>query len=504
MISAERDAYFPFRCRVKLNKKMPGTKTPYIRILIIDDDEDDFFITSEYLKQIQEYQLQIDWCYRYNDSITHLHQRGYDMYFVDYRLGAKTGLDFLKEAVQTGCEEPIVLLTGKGNKNIDIEAMQMGATDYLIKTELTTDKLERCIRYSLERTAYLKALRANEKKYRNIFELSKDAVFTADRSLKFRDMNQATSVLLGYQRDELVNMAIYDLIENVTDRKLLEKMMYEEGEANDLELDFKTKSGERKTCIFSITASADESGSYYQGLLHDITNLKRAEKANLLIEKLGATGRLVRTLAHEVRNPLNNINMSVEQLLQTANENNGEESPVFLDIIQRNSKRIGDIITELLDTSRPSDLVFDTFTLQSIMDESIAESLDRITLQHVNMKIRYADEPCYVMANKEKLRIAFLNIIINAVEAVVSETGEISISIDAAKDHHIVTIKDNGCGIPEENISRLFEPYFTSKRNGMGLGLAATLNILQSHKATIDVTSSVKQGTTFAITFRAV
>ena len=195
--------------------------------------------------------------------------------------------------------------------------------------------------------------------------------------------------------------------------------------------------------------------------------------------------------------------MSVEQLMQTTEVVNGDEMPLFLDIIQRNSKRIGDIITELLDTSRPSDLVFDKSTLQSIMDESIEEALDRITLQHVNMQIRYANEPCYVMANKEKLRIAFLNIIINAVEAVPSITGEISIAIDASKHHHVVSIKDNGCGIPEENISRLFEPYFTSKRNGMGLGLAATLNILQSHKATIDVMSAIKQGTTFTITFPA-
>src|SRR5207237_2873286 len=110
----------------------------------------------------------------------------YDMYVVDYLLGDKTGLDFLKEAVRIVCEEPIVLLTGKGNKDVDIEAMQMGATDYLIKTELTTDKLERCIRYSLERTAYLKALRSNEKKYWSIFELSKDAVFTVDNSLNLK------------------------------------------------------------------------------------------------------------------------------------------------------------------------------------------------------------------------------------------------------------------------------------------------------------------------------
>src|SRR5690349_12429008 len=259
---------------------MPANKPLHIRILIIDDDEDDFFITSEYLKQIQEYQLQIDWCYRYNDAVQHLQARSYDMYFVDYRLGAKTGLDFLKEAVRLGCEEPIVLLTGKGNKDVDIEAMQMGATDYLIKTELTTDKLERCIRYSLERTAYLKALRANEKKYRSIFELSKDAVFIADKSLAFRDMNQATSVLLGYERDELIQLKVFDLISDDTDRELLKKMIYEDGEVNDIELEFQTKSGEKKTCIFSVTATIDGDGSYYQGLMHDITTMRRAEKAN--------------------------------------------------------------------------------------------------------------------------------------------------------------------------------------------------------------------------------
>lgn len=474
---------------------------PSVRLLIIDDDEDDFFITSDYMRQIEEYNLSIDWCYKFNEAIDHLKTRKYDMYFVDYRLGAKTGLDFLKEAIRLGCEEPIVLLTGKGNKEVDIEAMQMGATDYLIKTELNADKLERCIRYSLERTEYLKALRANERKYRGIFELSKDAVFIADKQLVFKDMNAATSDLLGYSKEELQQKSIYTLIPDENTRKLLEKYLYEEGEVNDLELELVTKGGEKKSCIFSLTSPLEATGQIsYQGLIHDITNLKKAEKANLQVEKLGATGRLVRTLAHEVRNPLNNINMSVEQL---THDPVSEEAPVFLDIIQRNSKRIGDLITELLDTSRPSDLVFDLYTLQTIMDESIAEALDRITLQRTNMQIRYCNEPCHLMANKDKLKIAFLNIIINAVEAMPAGNGELDIDITTNNIIHTVVIRDNGCGIPEEHISRLFEPYFTSKRNGMGLGLAATLNILQSHKANIDVTSVVNQGTTFTISFPA-
>src|SRR5439155_26023812 len=242
---------------------MPSLKPPMVRILIIDDDEDDYFITSEYLKEIQEYQLHIDWCYRFADAVQHLQARSYEMYFVDYRLGAKTGLDFLKEAVRLGCEEPIVLLTGKGNKDVDIEAMQMGATDYLVKTELTTDKLERCIRYSLERTAYLKALRANERKYRSIFELSKDAVFIADKNLFFKDMNQATSVLLGYDKQELIRMSVYDLIGDEADKLILQHIINEDNEVNDLEIEFKTRDGERKNCIFSVSATIDDSGAYY-------------------------------------------------------------------------------------------------------------------------------------------------------------------------------------------------------------------------------------------------
>ncbi|HVG12896.1 MAG TPA: ATP-binding protein [Flavisolibacter sp.] len=476
---------------------------PSIRILIIDDDEDDFFITSEYLRHIQEYRLTINWCYKFSDAVEQVRNRGYDLYFVDYRLGAKTGLDFLKEAVRFGCEEPIVLLTGKGNKEIDIEAMQTGATDYLIKTDLNTDKLERCIRYSLERTTYLKALRANERKYRSIFELSKDAVFIANKSLVFIDANAATSELLGYSSQELTEVSIYQLITEPTDKVLLEQLLSEEGDVADLEVELLTKDGEKKICIFSLTAPIDSTGHiYYQGLLHDITNIRRAEKANLMVEKLGATGRLVRTLAHEVRNPLNNINMSVEQLVS---EPDTGDSPMYLDIIQRNSKRIGDLITELLDSSRPSEFVFERCAVQSTMDDAIADALDRITLQRINMQVRYTEEPGFILANKEKLKIAFLNIIINAVEAMpVNGSGVLQIEIETSNGLHIVRVQDNGCGIPEENLSRLFEPYFTSKRNGMGLGLAATLNILQSHKAQVDVTSEVNVGTKFVISFPAV
>ncbi len=469
-----------------------------VRVLIVDDDEDDFFITSEYIKNIQGGEFTIDWCYKYKEALENVLSGNYDIYFVDYRLGAKTGLDLLKESLHNNSDVPIVLLTGKGNQKIDIEAMQAGAVDYLIKSELTTEKLERCMRYSLERAQSVRALKANERKFRNIFEKSKDAVFIADDNLFFVDVNNATSELFNLSKDELQKINLYSLMAPSFNRWMLQQQLTETGEVNDREVEFSTNSGENKYCTLSVSKETNTRGeAYVQGIIHDITNLKKTEKITLQEEKLRAAGRLVHTLAHEVRNPLNNINLSVEQL---SSELNGD-GKIYLDIVNRNSKRIGDLISELLHSSRPAEIILTKTSLQTIIDESVASALDRITLKKIRLKVQNASKSAYIMADSEKLKIAFLNIIINAIEAMPDEERSLKISASSNSTHHKVIISDNGSGISEENMVRLFEPYFTSKRNGLGLGLAATLNIIQSHKALIDVQSKPQQGTSFTLTF---
>src|SRR5258705_7951289 len=171
--------------------------TAKIKIAIIDDDEDDYFLIKDYIRRIEGNNFIIDWCNDYDEAIHKIKAKAYDLYFVDYRLGYRTGLELLQEASKIGCDEPIVLLTGKGSKSIDIQAMEHGATDYLVKSDLNTEKLERCIRYSLDRAASLQELKARENKYRNLFESSKDAVFIADGELSFKELNNASSQLFG-------------------------------------------------------------------------------------------------------------------------------------------------------------------------------------------------------------------------------------------------------------------------------------------------------------------
>jgi two-component system, sporulation sensor kinase E len=469
------------------------------RILIVEDDEDDFLIIEACIRDIPEKDFLIDWCYKYDEALERIRLARYDIYFVDYLLGEKTGLELLGDAIGLGCEDPLVLLTGLGNRDVDVQAMTIGAVDYLVKSEINTEKLERSIRYALDRSAYIKALKANERKFRNIFERSKDAVFLADENLVFRDANSATCELLKYNKEELQVLSLYHLFHRKEIVALIKDKLQNTGEVEDQEVELLTHKKEKKNCILSISRQVDSAGELYvQGILHDITNLKRIERATFQIEKLRSTATLLRTLAHEVRNPLTNINLSVEQLKP---ELNSEDANIYLDIIARNCGRIDGLISELLDLSRPAEISLQKVKLQDIMDATLAAASDRISLKAIQLERVYPPEAAYIMADIEKLKLAFLNIIINALEAVPKQSGAITVSIKDESPYFRVLINDNGYGIPEENISRIFEPYFTSKTNGFGLGLAATWNILQSHRATIDVNSQPGEGTSFILGF---
>jgi PAS domain S-box-containing protein len=476
---------------------MPLTQKP-VRVLIIDDDEDDYFITSDYLNSIPGKSFVIDWCYTYADAIGHIKNAQHDIYLVDYRLGVKTGIDVIKEAVALQCDEPIILLTSKGDFRIDVEAMKQGAFDYLLKADLNSEKLERSIRYAIDRAASLRALKANEKKYRNIFDNSKDAVFVTDQRFYFTEVNNAFCELMGSDKRGLLNLRLDDLMTDNVLKANLTSTLSDSGTVEDFETEIKANGGENRYCILSATKEINLEGQvYYQGILHDITFIRRAERLTLQAEKLAAAGRLVRTLAHEVRNPINNINLAVEQLITT---NAKEEDGLYLDIIHRNSNRINELIKELLLSSRPAEINMSQCTFQSLIDEVLASARDRINLKHIDLSINLPGKIIMIECDRQKLVMAFLNIVINAIEAMEDEVGRLIIDAQVYQNKLIIYITDNGTGISEENLPRLFEPYFTSKRNGIGLGLAATLNIIQSHRGTIEATSLENKGTTFTIT----
>lgn len=212
------------------------------------------------------------------------------------------------------------------------------------------------------------------------------------------------------------------------------------------------------------------------------------------IEKFAVSGRISRTIAHEIRNPLTNINLACEQITVDRNE----DSKVMLDMIKRNSKRINDLITDLLNSTKFSELNPKKIFIHTVLDQALQLAGDRIDLNGIKITKDYA-VPREVEIDPDKMRIAFLNIIINAIEAMEPGKGILEIKISNLAKNCLITIKDNGSGMDKDSLLRIFEPYFTSKNEGNGLGLTHTQNIILNHKGKIYVTSTPGFGTTFYI-----
>jgi signal transduction histidine kinase len=246
-----------------------------------------------------------------------------------------------------------------------------------------------------------------------------------------------------------------------------------------------------------------EIDDYQQQLKKQIEELRKANIELIQVrshEKFAATGRIARTIAHEVRNPLTNINLAADQLKEEVLPNDENASHLF-EMINRNSNRINQLISDLLNSTKFSELTYTKIPVNNLLDETLREANDRISLNHVKVVKKYTSGVCDVSVDKERIKIAFLNIIINAVEAMENKEGSVlTLETKEENDKCQVIISDNGSGLDNEALTRLFEPYFTSKPKGNGLGLTNTQNIILNHKGEISVESTKGKGVIFTIT----
>ena len=239
---------------------------------------------------------------------------------------------------------------------------------------------------------------------------------------------------------------------------------------------------------------------YQQELRQRIDQLGNANRELIQMrsmEKFAATGRIARTIAHEIRNPLTNINLGIDQLKNTVKPS--DESKMLTDLVLRNSHRINQLLTDLLQSTKISELNYSKISINKILDEALLQASDRVSLKEAKVIKHFDMDMCDVNVDSDKLRIAFLNVIVNAIESTEQGKGVITLRTRQEDGKCIVEISDNGSGMSPESLSKLFEPYFTTKPKGSGLGLANTQNIILNHKGTIFAESELGKGSTFTI-----
>ena len=207
---------------------------------------------------------------------------------------------------------------------------------------------------------------------------------------------------------------------------------------------------------------------------------------------------LVSVLVHELRNPLTNIMLTVHLLESKILD---ESDRLYMDIIKRSSARINDLINDLLKGQKDDEIQQETRSIHQLLDEVIEMAKDRITLKNIVIKKDYAAGDLKIKMDRPKIKIALTNIIINAIDAMGSEKGELRLGTKLIKGRCALSIHDNGSGISKENLPFIFNPYFTDKPGGVGVGLAATKDILLSNQISVKVESLIGQGTRFILLF---
>jgi PAS domain S-box-containing protein len=493
-----------------------------VRVLLVDDDEDDFVIARDLISQIGTRHYQLNWVDNYEAGLAAIHRREHDVCLLDYRLGVRTGLELLRESQSFSARPPVILLTGQGDHEIDIKAMKAGAADYLIKGQLTGDKLERAIRYAIEGRRAAEHLRRERDLISRIMETSPVGIIVADHAGKITFANHRAEEVLGLTKGAIENKT-YDVLNwcvsdseghPIAIRPLPLQQLLDTGRViQDVchVLDF---SNDRRVLLSTnATPLLDAAGKIDSVVItvEDITEKKKLETQFLRSQRMESVGTLAGGIAHDLNNVLAPLLIAVQLLKIKIKDTDGRK---LLDTLEASVQRGANLIKQVLAFGRgvkgervsiqPSRIVHE---IEQIVHETFPKS---VALQ--------TDSPAdiwNVIGDATQLNQVFLNLCVNARDAM-PDGGRLSIKMENVMldeiraganaetkpgPYVVITVTDTGTGIPKEIQDKIFEPFFTTKapNEGTGLGLSTCFSIIKSHGGFITCSSGAGQGSAFKV-----
>lgn len=467
-----------------------------IRILLVDDDEDDFILTRAFFSEIKGQKYDMEWASSYDRALEIIAQREHDVYLFDYRLGAHTGLDLLKQSQASGSSVPMILLTGQSEHDVDVEAMHAGAEDFLVKSELNPKILERAIRYAIERKRAekeIQKLAAFPRWNPNpVLEFSPDGKLTYcnDAAQALADSLKKTSPVEILPKD--VEKIVAECLTNGTPKTNLQ-----------------TSLNERTFGWSFIPILANKVVHCYATEITDRLNLEAQLRHSV---KMEAVGQLAAGVAHDFNNILTVIQGHADLLLHKINAD--PESEIPLKQICLASERAGNLIRQLLMFSRKQVMQHRFLDLNEVISNLI-QMLQRFMGEHIALEIHPASNLPSIYGDTGMIEQILMNLAVNARDAMpkggrlIVRTSLRQFGKDLTRKNPearegcfvCLSVTDTGCGMDEKTLNRIFEPFFTTKEvgKGTGLGLATVYGIVKQHNGWVEVESEPQKGTTFTI-----
>lgn len=339
---------------------------------------------------------------------------------------------------------------------------------------------------------------------------SADAIVGLDIQGMIVSWNKGAAQLFGFQSGEVVEQPFSILLPQekrlLGDDELILQRIRKEGIVRNFELECETKTCQRVTISLTGSVLKDEQLTIIGTalIMRDVTQLKQYELELRQTEKLSFIGQISAGIAHEIGTPLNIILGNAEFLMMDMKS--GERDYDELRMIVGETNRIAKLIQQLLDFARPKRMRAKPVSINEEIQNVLQLLKNQLDKSSIELRLVLDDTLPFVFGDAAQLQEVFVNLIVNSIHSM-ERGGILTISTRGnvrREDNTVeVSIADTGCGIPAENLQKIFNPFFTTKEvgKGTGLGLAIAQRIVQDHKGTISVESEVDKGTIFKLTF---
>jgi PAS domain S-box-containing protein len=434
-----------------------------------------------------------------------------DVVLIDIQMPKVDGIEVLRFIKEKSPRTLVIVMTGAGTEQTAVNAMKLGADDYLSKpfgiadvVALSRKLLEQ--RRSGEENIRLKnKIRRGEKYLAHLTKIINEALITTDPLGKIQFINRAATNMWGYSQEELTGEDIHFLVRGEARTLLYRDLVKDTIRAGKIEGEFHFRKKDKGTFPGYLSTSVIKENGRVRGIVvvvADLSRLYEIERRLKQSEKLASLGKVVEGIAHEVRNCLTSLGGFALRLQKKTSED--QTCTRYTRIILDDVARLETMVKEIESYVRFSKFYSYQFVKTHILalierarDRALQFLPDELT-KSVSFRLKADRGLPKIHADPDALEEVFYNLTLNAYEAM-PKGGTLTIEVRNLHSAVSVSFTDSGVGIHNEDLTEIFNPFFTSKTTGAGMGLSKVYLLVEEHRGTVNVTSEPTKGTTFEV-----
>jgi len=472
----------------------------------------------------------------FDSALSILDSHRLDAAIVDIILPRKSGIELLKEVSNREPSIPVIMITGEPNISQIPEIVRAGAYDFISKP-VTKDALLKVVSKAVEKKRLLDETRSLQEQVKHHAEQLEMIVARRTRELaeahKFLNIvldssteyaliaidkdglitlfNRGAELIFGYSAEEFkgrraAELANRDVTQDQTPFLNIARSIASE-DRHQSEMQLRRSDGRWFTASVAITPirEAEEELMGYLIVAKDLTadrlneeHLRRMQEQLARNEKIAALGRMAAQVAHEVKNPLAGLRLYSLHLKSKVAGKLADNEMALVDKIIDGINQLSDTAEQVLSFARTVQLSRRKVDLNRIIKDSLALLEPQLNENGINVNLNLAEPSAIAMLDEVSMRSTLINLMLNSIQAM-AQGGELIVSTAASEETLRLSIADTGCGMTEDQVKNVFEPFYTTKSQGLGLGMSFASKIIEMHGGAVSVESHVNRGTSISI-----